>query len=218
MRIHRAYRQLASMLAAQGYHVLRFDYRGTGDSSGDQETVNYQFWAEDARSAAEELRAIAGIDKLHAIGARLGGAIAADLACHQRVSKLVLWEPFAENQNYFDQITSLIKKKTSTSNFIDPDGGFHFNGFHFTESFIQSFNDKPMHKHAWQNAKAKILLVSAEDIKQFAQLEQHLLAQDLDVVSQHVPCMADWNHLDELGGLFLPQNTLHEIINWLQTK
>ena len=35
VRFHRAYRQLADRLAKAGFPVLRFDFYGCGDSSGD---------------------------------------------------------------------------------------------------------------------------------------------------------------------------------------
>jgi alpha/beta superfamily hydrolase len=40
MRAHRACRQLAMLLAKKGYHVLRFDYSGTGNSSGDVDSAS----------------------------------------------------------------------------------------------------------------------------------------------------------------------------------
>jgi len=36
VRAHRPYRHLAETLAAAGFPVLRFDFDGTGDSSGDE--------------------------------------------------------------------------------------------------------------------------------------------------------------------------------------
>ena len=55
MRTHWALRKLAGLLAREGHHVLRFDYTGTGDSTGDVETGSVTQWCADIRLAAAEL-------------------------------------------------------------------------------------------------------------------------------------------------------------------
>src|SRR3954465_3034524 len=56
-RAHRPLRHLAERLAAEGFPVLRFDYRGTGDSSGDEMQPGLvKGWLDDVALAADELR------------------------------------------------------------------------------------------------------------------------------------------------------------------
>ena len=54
MRTHWALRKLAGLLAREGHHVLRFDYTGTGDSTGDVETGSVTQWCADIRLAAAD--------------------------------------------------------------------------------------------------------------------------------------------------------------------
>ena len=51
MRAHRAFRQLGMLMARRGFHVLRFDWFGTGDSAGRVEDAKIERWVADARSA-----------------------------------------------------------------------------------------------------------------------------------------------------------------------
>ncbi len=108
IRSHRAYRQLALLLAKNRFHTMRFDYRGTGDSSGDGEDATWQQWIEDVGTASDELKDMAGVSKLAWVGLRLGATIAA-LAAHARrgqrdLDQLVLWDPVVEGRAYLDEL------------------------------------------------------------------------------------------------------------------
>ncbi|UPG92061.1 alpha/beta hydrolase [Luteibacter aegosomaticola] len=100
IRTHRLYRQLAQQLAAQGVAVLRFDYHGTGDSAGGSTEVDWQRCIGDAVTAAGELRSRAGVDRVVAFGARLGGSIALGAADRARFSEVIAWDPVIDGDDY----------------------------------------------------------------------------------------------------------------------
>src|SRR5256885_16263297 len=54
MSAFRAYRTLALRLARAGFHVLRFDYRGTGDSAGDIGGASLQQGMDDIVAAGRQ--------------------------------------------------------------------------------------------------------------------------------------------------------------------
>jgi fermentation-respiration switch protein FrsA (DUF1100 family) len=83
----------AKLLAAAGFEVLLFDYRGYGRSSGrPDETGTYK----DARAARAALLAQPGVDPLRVfyLGESLGGAVALHLALESPPRGLVLQSTF----------------------------------------------------------------------------------------------------------------------------
>jgi alpha-beta hydrolase superfamily lysophospholipase len=100
IRCHRLYRQLAQSLAEQGMAVLRFDYHGTGDSAGDSAEVDWERCVSDAATAAAELRRRAGVDRVVAFGARLGGSVALAAAAQARFSEVIAWDPVLDGDHY----------------------------------------------------------------------------------------------------------------------
>lgn len=78
IRCHRLYRQLAHGLAEGGFPVLRFDYYGTGDSAGSSRDVDWTRCVADVATAATELRARSGAQRILAFGTRLGANAALD--------------------------------------------------------------------------------------------------------------------------------------------
>jgi len=107
IRTHRLYRQLAQALAAQGLAVLRFDYHGTGDSAGDSTDVDWQRCIGDAVTAAGELRSRAGVDRVVAFGARLGGSIALAAADRARFGEVIAWDPVVDGDDYVSALDGL---------------------------------------------------------------------------------------------------------------
>jgi pimeloyl-ACP methyl ester carboxylesterase len=102
MRSYWALRQLATRLAAAGFHAFRFDYYGTGDSAGASDEGDLDQWRRDIASALDELRDVSGVRRPSLVGFRLGATLAAmtDL----RVKDLVLWEPVVSGTEYLQEL------------------------------------------------------------------------------------------------------------------
>jgi pimeloyl-ACP methyl ester carboxylesterase len=109
---HWAFRRLASMLARDGFHVLRFDWSGTGDSWGETTDGTIETWLGDIEAAVEEARDASGARAIALVGMRLGAAIAA-LACSRGLSAqtLVLWEPVVRGTDYIDELEVLDERE-----------------------------------------------------------------------------------------------------------
>jgi uncharacterized protein len=97
---YRTMRQLAARLVRAGFHVLRFDYFGTGDSYGDTGEGDLASWCEDIETAIEELKEITGAIKVDLAGLRLGANLSARVAANRgkEISKLILWEPLEADE------------------------------------------------------------------------------------------------------------------------
>ena len=74
---HRTLLHLADAAASAGMPALRFDYDGTGDSSGDEHRPGLvSAWARSVHAAMDELKRRTGVRRLCLIGLRLGAALA----------------------------------------------------------------------------------------------------------------------------------------------
>lgn len=91
------YVQLARSLAGAGFPVLRFDYRGTGDSAGDErDPGQLAGWLASIEAAVQQARRRSGAAGVALFGVRLGGTLAVTAAARLGgVDGLVLWAPCA---------------------------------------------------------------------------------------------------------------------------
>ncbi|MGA2837211.1 MAG: hypothetical protein ABSF84_11495 [Acidimicrobiales bacterium] len=96
-----AYRPLAEGLCDDGCVVLRFDYHGTGDSTGLlSEPGRLSEWIADIAAGMAFLRA-AGVTRMHLVGARLGAALAARAAAEDGdLESLTLWYPWTRGSQF----------------------------------------------------------------------------------------------------------------------
>ncbi len=129
IRCHRLYRQLASALAAEGIPVLRFDYYGCGDSAGTSSEVDWNRCLGDIATAANELRARSGADRVVAFGARLGGSLALDAAPAAGIADVLAWDPVIDGNAYVATLDALQDAmRRDTHRFIRPRPSSHASG------------------------------------------------------------------------------------------
>jgi exosortase A-associated hydrolase 2 len=103
---HRVFVSFARDLCARGYAVLRFDYRGEGDSDRRFEQTDLATRIEDTQAAIDELRRQAPeLPAVTLIGLRLGATIAAAAAATRPdVDRLVLWDPVIDGADYMQSV------------------------------------------------------------------------------------------------------------------
>ena len=105
MRSHSMLRELAISLAEGGQHVLRLDYRGTGDSFGDLIEVGVSDWVEDIELAVREGRELSGNSVVRLLGVRAGALLACkSTGALNDVQRLVLWDPVPDGASYLQDL------------------------------------------------------------------------------------------------------------------
>lgn len=221
MRAHRAYRQLALLLSKKGYHVLRFDYHGMGDSSGDMETVDLKDWLDDVGLAIHELRDTAGVSSITVVGLRLG-ALIAGCACARRddVDRLILWDPIITGRDYEQELRHEIASEQpspwggpGSGNAEMADGGIYYNGFPLTRAFLDGLRDLSLLDVTPTGSK-RVLQVVAHETDAFTRLRSAWQAH-AGFQYQYTPAPHDWNYVDNFGGILLPQPVIQSIVNWM---
>lgn len=104
-RSHTAYRKLASLLAAEGFDVLRFDYFGTGDSAGESNEAELDTAVASIETASRELLDAAEVTRLSLVGMRLGAPLALQAAARlSNVRQVVLWDPVIRGSDYLREL------------------------------------------------------------------------------------------------------------------
>jgi len=108
LRAHRTLRQLAERLAQSGFHTLRFDYFGCGDSAGEDHEVRLSRGLDDVEAAVEELEELSGSPRPILVGLRLGAVLALRFASRSpAVEALVLWDPVRDGRGYLEELTAV---------------------------------------------------------------------------------------------------------------
>ena len=97
---HRIFVKTARELAAIGFYVLRFDFRGCGDSEGDFSEMTIRGEVSDAIKSIDVLTAMPGVDpdRIGILGLSMGGCVAAFVSGQDsRVKSTVMWAPLSDD-------------------------------------------------------------------------------------------------------------------------
>ncbi|HBE02225.1 MAG: hypothetical protein A2096_12975 [Spirochaetes bacterium GWF1_41_5] len=161
----RAYRtciKLAEALCARGFHVLRFDYSGTGDSSGLFEEASVKDWLADIKCAAEEFSASLGLEEINLCGVRFGASLAALFMEKYQLAlnRLLLLYPVCRGAEHIAEIRKEWKTGLAGS-FAAGKTRSRFSeisGFTYTDALLEEIKKTDLFRLNFNNIKKIILL------------------------------------------------------------
>ena len=103
-RVQRPFRMLMQNLSRQGYTLMRFDWDGTGNSTGSSDQLNtLQPWINDVHDAAEVLAS--HVDTVDIVAVRLGAMIAAMTPSSSLpISGRYYWDPVVSGKSWLQEL------------------------------------------------------------------------------------------------------------------
>lgn len=207
LRAHRAFRNLAVALAGLGFHVLRFDYFGSGDSGGVGEDTTVDQCLEDIATAIEELKDMSGRTRVSLIGLRFGATLASLAAASRSdVDRVVLWDPVVDGKAYLDEVVTL-HRRWRKDRLGDPGGpasALEVLGFPMTEAGVRRISETALLASAAKGAHAVSLLASEEHPSYGALHEVLKSAEKPPGVCCVVPGAGNWTREDLVHHTLLP--------------
>jgi len=222
---HGSLQHLASNLARAGFHALRFDYYGCGDSAGDIDTASLEQWVEDVGTAVQELKDTSGSRSVCIVGLRLGGLIAALAAARARAAKnndiraVVLWEPLVRGRDYVEQVSEFQRRWLSAMylrppiNILDSEGP-EFMGFRFPQAIQDELEAVDLTAQSGPLADDVFLVQNGEGTY-FDALQGRLSSQGIRFACEVVPASPAWagEHWQTIA--LPPVEVVRRIAQWI---
>lgn len=221
IRCHRALRHLARILAESGFHVLRFDYSGTGDSRDLPSDSGLEAWRADIASAYGELQELSGASKMSLVGVRLGAnlCLSMDPVGSGRFRGIVAWDPISDGADYLEMIEDLHKERcTSTWNYPRPEGKLELTdnevlGHSLSDSFRESIAAFDMERDLVTGNADELRLVCTTPVP--SGLMTALAKRFPKAEHRVVDAVCAWEDISELeNALMVPQviEAIHETL------
>ena len=217
VRCHRAYKILADALCRDGFHVLRFDYFGTGDSAGDGTEVSLAQWQDDLSLAIDELEERSGLRQVMLIGVRLGATLAVLAALKRHdVGELVLWDPVIDGLAYVRQMRLLHETWVGgCRGHRREDFRADVLGFPFPLALRRELDEMDLVTRP-RSLEGRVIVFSSQfdERANVAGSLAHTLGPL--AVLERVPEMERWDEVEVAHTTLPPQAVLRPIINWVR--
>ncbi len=162
---HFIFVKMARRLADAGFFVLRFDFRGSGESEGEFKEMTIPDEVDDARVALAWLRSQPEVDpeRVSVLGLSLGGAIAATLAGDdENISALVLWSALAEPVRFVEESAAWARQFPAPLG-AQADGSFDLGGHLVGEAFGETAKEVDPLKRIQNHSKNVLILHGTRD-------------------------------------------------------
>ena len=201
---HRSLRILADQLADAGAEVLRFDYYGTGDSSGDMRDGGLSLWAENVRTATQHLREAAPVRRVVLVGLRLGATLAL-LAEVPAISRMILWDPVLDGRDFIAELTPGARVLDS--------GEWEVGGFPFAPSLRRDIESIDL--NAIRRVPPEIRVILTQGASGLAALEATQAGRRTRMETASIQSPRVWTEDEALGVGAVPAEVIRQVVAWV---
>jgi uncharacterized protein len=222
IRAHRIYGVLAQKLSRLGMHVLRFDYTGTGDSSGEVEDGGQEQWIDDILDAHEELAATAEVNRIAWVGLRYGATLA--LLAAEKVARpladVILWDPVVSGAAYLNELVEmhaafmgddLVGWKPG------PDAGAEALGFPLGRELRDAMSALDLTGAPARRPRTRQLtVVASRQAAEFDRFKQALAGWDVPTRWEAITSNSPWNSEEAMNAALVPMDVLEAIVARVQ--
>lgn len=156
-----AYRSMVSLgnaLAETGLAAFRFDFAGTGNSSGDAEAADLvAAWQQNIVDQVRDLKERWGFKNVAVVGFRLGAPLVTSVAGDLDVTGITLWEPVTRGRSFVREIRAVAQFAEDGAS--GESGKVESGGFVFTAATLQAIGELSLDPETVP-ANTPVLLIS----------------------------------------------------------
>ena len=219
LRCHRTFLVLAGLLCSAGYHTLRFDYCGCGDSAGDCDNWSLQKWLSNISTAINELKAGSGADQVCLVGLRLGGALAATAGIESGdIDAMVLWNPVVKGKDHLNELTdaheSWLRGSFARAQSNAASDSREVLGFEITDSMARELRAIDLMLLPRRPAE-RVLILESKKTRQSDDFAEHLRRLNVRTDCRYVSGPDSWLNVSAPSDKGLvPMPALQSIVAW----
>lgn len=219
IQFHRALRVLAEKLCDAGFPVLRFDYYGCGDSTGDSEQGTIPRWLMDISSAIAEIQSRSSRPKVGLFGYRLGGALALMAAAtNPEVHAVFLWDPVVDGKDYLRELEFMHQEMMHTSHVIpDPVGTDHASterlGFPLSDLLISGLRGLDLTTIVRDPATRMFLAYTRSDVRTESLRRKLAITENCTWLAPRAGPLP-WRWEENFAKSPVPYQTIQTLVQW----
>lgn len=217
---HRAYRQLSIRLAEAGFHVVRFDYYASGDSSGECEQGGPSRWIRDISTAIGELRSRARCRKVCLVGCRLGATLSALVGADRGdIEHMVLWDPVENGVEHVREISRRHQDMLRRTHVVPCPGPARtgtreFLGFSISDTTLREIEAIDLLALSAPPAQ-HVLVIESHPNDTTVRLREHLTSLGARVTHQRFAVPHAWTWIEDPSTILVPQQILGAAVTWI---
>lgn len=215
IRCHRFYNILAEKISALGFHVIKFDYSGTGDSKELLTPCKISNFLDDLSIIYNEFKNVCSLDSVNLFGTRFGGLVSVLFALKNKIKNLILISPCFDGNIFVDEMINyhnkwingaFVNKKNTDHDIIE------ILGFAYQKDFIKELR----RVYLWdeiENLDNQMLLIDTITNEQL---------REVNCKNLNIKPLRSGNFWERTEGNMekgiVPVNEIDIILNWLSSK